>query len=263
MTKRSPDLIVTVLGSGTCVPSLDRSASALLIETGGTRILIDCGPGTQHRLLEAGRSHFDLTHIFLTHLHPDHSGELTTLLFATKYPDVTRRRTALTVAGAAGLKPFYRKLSDAYGDWISLPPERFSLVELSADGNAELILAPGVTIRSAPVVHTPMSLAYRVTGPKGASVVCSGDTDVCESLVDLARGADLFICESALPEGMKVDGHLTPALAGEMAARAGVGRLMLTHFYPECDGEDLVGQCRRAYDGEVILAADLLRLELP
>jgi ribonuclease BN (tRNA processing enzyme) len=59
---------------------------------------------------------------------------------------------------------------------------------------------------------------------------------------------------------MKVEGHLTPSLAGRMAAEAGCKRLMLTHLYPICDDSNLIEPCRRHYDGELIIAEDLLRL---
>ena len=74
-------------------------------------------------------------------------------------------------------------------------------------------------IKSAPTNHTDGSLAYRVEA-EGRSLVYSGDTDVSDSLVDLARGADLLVLEAANP--FKVPGHLTPAEAGRLAAQAGV-----------------------------------------
>ena len=90
----------------------------------------------------------------------------------------------------------------------------------------------------------------------------SGDTDVCESLVSIARNADLFICESAVPDDQKVDGHLTPSLAGDIASRAGVGQLVLTHFYPECEKADIIQECRKTFSGPLLLAHDLMKLEL-
>ncbi|MFZ1200995.1 MAG: MBL fold metallo-hydrolase, partial [Desulfobacterales bacterium] len=79
-------MTVTILGSGTCVPSLKRSSCAVLVETGTSVVLLDSGAGTMRRLLETGRTIFELSHIFYSHFHPDHSGELAPLLFATKYP---------------------------------------------------------------------------------------------------------------------------------------------------------------------------------
>ena len=59
-----------------------------------------------------------------------------------------------------------------------------------------------------------------------------------------------------------MEGHLTPREAGEIAFRSGARRLLLTHFYPECEGEDILGQCRNRYSGEILLAEDLLRLSI-
>jgi ribonuclease BN (tRNA processing enzyme) len=111
--------------------------------------------------------------------------------------------------------------------------------------------------------HTDQSLAYRITAADGRSVVYSGDTDACDNLVTLAMGADVLICESALPDGMKVPGHLTPSLAGEIGTQAGVKKLVLTHFYPECDRVDVSAQCRKTYQGPLVLAEDLLEIRLP
>jgi ribonuclease BN (tRNA processing enzyme) len=105
-------------------------------------------------------------------------------------------------------------------------------------------------------------VAFRLTGPGGKRLVYSGDTDDSEPLADLARQADLLICEASFPESRKVPGHLTPALAGAIAARAGVRRLMLTHFYPVCAETDIAAECRRTYSGPLILARDLMRVSL-
>ena len=71
-----------------------------------------------------------------------------------------------------------------------------------------------------------------------------------------------MICESALPDDKKAPGHLTPSLAGEIATAARVGKLVLTHFYPECDAVDMAAQCRKTYQGPLVLAEDLLQLEV-
>jgi len=78
------------------------------------------------------------------------------------------------------------------------------------------------------------------------------------ALVDLARGADLLVLEAANP--FKVPGHLTPAEAGRLAAKAGVGRVLLTHFYPPCDEVDVVALAAQEFSGEVLRAEDGLRL---
>ena len=93
-------------------------------------------------------------------------------------------------------------------------------------------------------------------------MVYSGDTDFSDNLVTLSKGADFLICESALPDGLKAKGHLTPSLAGEIATRANVRNLVLTHFYPECDLVDIEKQCRKTYDGPLLLAEDLMTIEI-
>jgi len=87
-----PGTRVTILGSGTCVPSLTRSACAVLLETSGSRLLFDLGPGTMRRLLEAGVTIEEIDWIVLSHFHPDHSAELAPYLFASRYGDEPRRR---------------------------------------------------------------------------------------------------------------------------------------------------------------------------
>ncbi len=261
MDTHSTDLTVTILGSGTCVPSLQRSACAALVRVGRARVLVDSGPGTLRRLLEADTRIFDLTHICYTHLHPDHTGELVPLIFATKYPDIQQRKTPLTICAGAGFGRFFRGLRQIYGNWIELPPGMLHVVELDNTG-ADQIRFEEFTINTLPVEHNPESLAFRISDRRGKSVVFSGDTDYSDNLAVLAEGADLLICESALPDDQKVSGHLTPSLAGRIATQAGVGKLVLTHFYPECEQADIREQCRKTYSGPLMLAEDLMEFEL-
>ena len=253
---------VTILGSGTCVPALKRSACAVMITTGRAVIVMDCGPGTMRRLTETETAVTAVTHLFFSHFHPDHTGELAAFIFANKYPDQSRRRLPLALIAGKGFATFFKNYRSVYGHWIELPPEQFSLVEMDpADGNPREYADFSVTAR--PMAHNPESLAYKVTGADGKTVVYSGDTDFSENLVELARGADLLICEAAFPAENKVSGHLTPPEAGLIAARAGVRSLVLTHFYPECDQVDMVAQCRQNWSGPLALAEDLMKINFP
>jgi ribonuclease BN (tRNA processing enzyme) len=252
--------IVTILGSGTCVPSLARSSCAVLVETAGSRLLFDIGPGTMRRMLEAETKIFDVLHLFLSHFHPDHSGELVSFFFSNKYPDRTRREMPLMLTGGPGLTAFFEGLKNVYGAWLDLSPGLFTLNEIAPGAGAQAF--EGFRLEAAPMRHRTESLAYRLTDRNGSAVVYSGDTDYTDDLISLARGADLLICESSLPDAMKVEGHLTPSLAGEIASRANVGRLVLTHFYPECETADVFKECRKTYSGPLLLAEDLMRIEL-
>ncbi len=252
---------ITILGSGTCVPSVKRSACAVMITTGRAVIVMDCGPGTMRRLTETGTAVTDVTHVFFSHFHPDHTGELAPFIFANKYPDQTRRRP-LTVIAGKGFASFYNNYKSVYGHWIELPPDQFRLVEMDAAGGT-MTDVTDFSIAALPVAHNPESLAYKITGADGKTIVYSGDTDFTENLVALAKGADLLICEAAFPVEYKVPGHLTPPEAGLMAARAGVRSLVLTHFYPECDQADMLGQCRQTWSGPLALAEDLMKIDFP
>jgi len=255
------EISVTILGSGTCVPSLERSSCSVLMQIKNSLLLFDSGPGTMRRLLEAGPTIFDIDFLFYSHLHPDHSGELVTFLFANKYANGIRRRIPLTVVAARGFKIFYNHLKTAYGTWIELAPELFNIIELNNRG-PDTWHFDNFAVASQPVEHIDSSIAYRITSPGGKSVVYSGDTDVSENLVALSKDADLLICESALPDELKVEGHLTPSLAGEIAARANVRKLALTHFYPQCDLVDIEQECRKTYAGPLVLAEDLMKIEI-
>ena len=178
-----------------------------------------------------------------------------------KYPDGRRRKTPLRLAAGRGFSAFFSALGGVYGTWIELGAEKLKIRELRTDGPDRLEAGP-LLVETTPTVHRPESIAFRVTDAAGHAAVYSGDTDYSENLVRLAGGADVFVCESALPDELKAEGHLTPSEAGDMAARAGVKTLVLTHLYPECDAVDIVGQCRRRFNGNIIVASDLMRLPL-
>ena len=255
------DMRLTILGSGTCVPSLERSACAALVQTGGANLLFDVGPGTMHRLLAAGVTVFDISHLFLSHFHPDHTGELASFLFSNKYPEGRRRKQPLALFGGNGFGQFMERLVSVYGNWIQLAPGMVETVELNNTAIASRPLGD-LTVTWGPVSHNPESTAYRISGPGGRSIVVSGDTDYCESLITLAKEADILVCESAFPDELKTPGHLTPSGAAEIAARADVGRLVLTHLYPECDAVDIEAQCRKGWRGPLSIAQDLMTIDL-
>ena len=108
----------------------------------------------------------------------------------------------------------------------------------------------------------PESIGYRITSDNERSVVYSGDTDYSENLITLSYNVDLLISECSLPDEIKVPGHITPSLAGDMAQKAGAKKLLLTHFYPQCEDVDIKAQCRKTYNGEIILAQDLMTITL-
>ncbi|MBI9077252.1 MAG: MBL fold metallo-hydrolase [Desulfatibacillum sp.] len=249
---------ITILGSGTCVPSLERGTCSALVRAGDSQMLFDSGAGVMRRLLEAGAGIGDVTHIFYSHLHPDHTGEFASFLFSTKYPRDFARRTPFVVIAGRGFEKFYRNLQTAFGDWIVLDPGIMEIVEMDTTG-PDMRNFADFTLETRPMDHTDQSVGFRINAG-GKSFVYSGDTDYCQDLVDLSMNADLLLCECAMPDALKVPGHLTPSRAGDIAARAGVKRLVLTHFYPECDKTDVAAQCRTTWDGPLDLAQDLMEI---
>jgi ribonuclease BN (tRNA processing enzyme) len=254
-------LTIKILGSGTCVPSLKRCSCSVFVEINGAKLLFDAGPGVMIRLLETGASIFDISHIFLSHFHPDHCADLVPFLFATKYPDASKRKKTLRVIAGSGFKSFYRHLQRAYGDWMEPAPGFMEIIEMD-NQRLDSLKFDEFTLGSAPVNHREESVAFKISHPSGKSMVYSGDTDISHNLVQLSKNTDILICESALPDGCKVQGHLTPSLAGEMAARAGVKMLVLTHLYPECDRVDIKKECQTTWDGPILIAKDFMELAL-
>lgn len=261
MSSDTVELSVTILGSGTCVPSLKRSSCSILMKIRDKFLLFDSGAGTMHKLLENRVEIYDVSFVFYSHFHPDHTAELVPFLFANKYPDGSRRKIPITMMAGRGFAKFYENLKNVYGHWIELAPGLLTIVELDNTGH-DMREFDDFTVESLPVEHNPESIAFRITSSAGISMVYSGDTDFSENLVTLSKDADLLICESALPDELKVKGHLTPSLAGEIAERANVRKLVLTHFYPECDQVDIEKECRKTYSGPLLLAEDLMQINL-
>lgn len=245
-----------VLGSGTAIPHPERGSAGYLVRSReGTTLLLDLGLGTLQKLARLGISLLDLDAVALSHLHLDHIGELPGLLFALKNPEMVRTRP-LTFYGGPGVRDFFRRLRDLYGEWVC-PEVEIRVEEIPY----RQVKVGSLLLEGIPVVHSPSSIALRIQeGEGGAVLVYSGDTDVCEGLLVAARDAQVALFECSFPEGKKVPGHLVPSEAARMATEAGVAHLVLTHFYPSCEGVDLVAQCRPWYAGPVTLARDLLPL---
>ena len=247
-----------IIGSGTGVPSLRRGSPSIAVRAAGRLLLLDLGPGTLRSMLQWGLNFNQIDILALSHCHPDHVGDLVPFLFATRYTLGYTRQEPFWLLAAQGFARFMERLREAFGDWIE-PPEGLMQLRELAPGDPDVARWEGLTIKSAPTNHIEGSLAFRIEAGNRA-LVYSGDTDHSDSLVDLARGADLLVLEAANP--FKVPGHLTPAEAGRLAARAGVPRLLLTHFYPPCDTVDVVALAAQEFSGEIIRAEDGMKYNL-
>jgi len=247
---------LVILGSGTGVPSLKRGSPGLVVVTEVSRILVDSGPGTLRRMLEAGFTYHDMDLLLYTHIHPDHVSDLVPFLFASKYSDLPRKRDLLCVGGP-GFRRYFNKIKKVYGPWIDSQFYQFTIKELSR----RTLIFQDLKISAKAMAHLPESAGYRIEFKDGRSLAISGDTDYCRNLVELASGVELLVLECSFPDGKKVQGHLTPSLAGRIARESRCKKLVLLHFYPACDQTNILKECRQVYSGEIILGEDLMRIE--
>lgn len=244
-----------VLGSGSLVPTLKRGTAGFVVKVSGKTILIDSGSGTLYRLLRAGLTYNDIDIICYTHIHLDHVCDFATILFTCKYGIPPRERDLL-VLGGEGFISFYERLKKVYGDQIQ--PDRFDvLIEEKASRDFGEF-----SIKTGPVDHIPESVAFRIESADGKSVVFAGDTDYSTNLINLARNADVLVTECSFPDDRKVAGHLTPSFAGKIAQEANAKMLVLAHLYPPCDEVDIASQCRKTYNGEIIVAQDQMKIRI-
>ena len=244
-----------VLGSGCSLPRKERKAPGYLLERPNLLVLIDCGSGTLGRIADAGRDMTSLELICLSHLHLDHCGDLTSILFALRNSgSVTARE--LKITGPPGLAEHFRKLEEIYGDWIRPGAPRIEIL-----GSGETLEMKGLEIRTFPLRHSTPTVGFRFESEEGI-VAYGADSGYCKELVRLGRGADLLVLECSFPDGRTFPGHLTPSEAGRLAREAGARRLLLTHFYPETDSSLARAACEKEYDGTVIAACDGDEIEI-
>jgi ribonuclease BN (tRNA processing enzyme) len=242
---------LTILGSGTCVPYHRRGSSAYALQLSQSTILLDCGNGATWKLGKVGINYLDIDYILITHFHPDHTSDLIPFLFATKYSYESTREKPLHLWGPPGFGRFFSALTEAYRDWIV--PEELSVNEIEYDR----IQLGDFVLRTAHTHHTENSLAYRIDS-EGKSLVYTGDTDYSESLVELADNADILLIECSMPDDLKVEGHLTPAVVAKITNESGAKKIILTHLYPVCDERDIFARMSDQIDADVIVAEDLL-----
>ncbi len=250
-------LTLVTVGTGTVAPSATRSGPAHWVERGDVRLLMDCGAGATHALARCGLAWEHVSHVALTHFHPDHFGELPALLFALRH--ATKREEPLVLVGPAGTVRLVKSLAEGFGDWLLDPGFPIGILDLQA--GEPFPLSPDVMLEVHPTPHTQESVALGVATPEGR-LVYTGDTGPSAELAAWAKGCDLLLAECSLPDGQGVDGHLTPASVGQLAADAAARRLVLTHLYPSAEQVDVCAGVAARYRGPVAVAADGDRFEV-
>lgn len=247
---------LTILGSGTAAPLLERSNAAYLLEINNKKFLFDTGAGTIRRLLELKVNLFDIDYIFYTHLHNDHINDLGAIIWSNNYG--LKRKKQLNLYGPKGLKRYVRILVNKL---LKLHKLYFE-VNIKELKNSHLKIGD-ITIKTHKIKHssTTKSIAYRFEYKKKLFVY-TGDTEYDENVVEIAKNCNALLTECSFPENKKAEGHLTPVLAGKIAAKANVKTLILTHFYPEVLKTNIRKQCQRIFSGKIILAKDKLRIKI-
>lgn len=293
-----PALRWTTLGTaGGPVPTAERSEPANLLAIGERRVLVDTGDGTVDQLARIGLDLGAVDTVFISHNHLDHTGGLAAVIglrWMNQFPGV------LTVYGPVGTRAVVEGIvaslatPGSIGFGLGTPPPRpadsVRVIEL-ADGQS-LDLGQGASVKVAANSHfdhdgkpdaSNVSLSYRFASGN-RSVTYTGDTGPSAAVTTLAKGSDMFVTEiialdallgeirmrrkDASPEmlaGMErhlSTHHLKPEAIGEIAAEAGVGRVLLTHFavppgpLPQYEPAIRTGIGAR-YAGPVDLARDL------
>ncbi|MCX8044872.1 MAG: MBL fold metallo-hydrolase [Desulfobacterota bacterium] len=249
---------ITIIGSGTAVPSVRRSSPCILVRTRSNTIVCDLGPGSLRQLIKAGVSISDIDILIYSHLHIDHTADFTPFLFCANYnPDAPRMKDLL-ILGPPGFRTFYDGLCNVYGHWIM--PHRFTMTIREIQNSP--ITEAGFLFKSVSVEHTESSIAIRIEDSEGKTIGYSGDTGYCQGIIDLATGTDLLILECSFPDDRPCSGHLTPTLAARIARESGCRRLILTHFYPACDAYDIQAIVQNVFPGEVIIAEDFYTISI-
>ena len=245
---------LTILGSGTCIPNAHRGSSGYLLETTNSKILLDCGSGTTWKLEKLGINYLEIDHIFFSHIHPDHTGDLVPFLFATKYNHSNKREKPLSVWGGKGFIKFFNALRKPYGDWIV--PDVLSVNEFK--GGSETF--EDFKLLTTQVPHHESSIAYRIESDD-KTLVYTGDTDYSDSLINLSYQADLLIIECALvSERNKTTHHLAPNDVIKIVNSAKPNKVVVTHFYPECDEDNVTKTIADNVEIEVVEAKDFLEI---
>ena len=248
---------LTIIGSGTGMPSKTRAYPCTLVKIHDKHLVFDTGPGSLRQLLFAGVTYLDIDQIYYSHFHPDHSLDIVSILFAMQY-NKPARTNPLYITGPTGLKSFYKGLVSIFGEVIE--PKYFDLYLKEIDKGELAYDNWNITVE--PLQHSMYSIGFRIESREGKTLTYSGDTDYCDGIIRLAKKVNTLVLECSFPDDQRVDGHLTPVLCAQIANNSQCDRLILSHFYPVCDSNkmrannDLLKNLKKIYHGEIIFAED-------
>ncbi len=273
---------ITLLGTGSPIPDPHRAGPSTLVRAGGQVFLVDCGRGVLQRAAAVGVGAAGLSALLLTHLHSDHIGDLGDLLITRWITTFAPDPAPLPIVGPPGtadaveatLRAFHHDIGYriAHHADLNAPPA----VEVHECTEGPVWDRDGVSIRVGATDHRPVAptIGFRIESG-GAAVVLAGDTVPCDTLDELAAGADALVhtvirkdLVANIPQQRFLDicdYHSSVQQAAATAARAGVGTLVMTHYVPALvPGQEDQWRALAAgeFGGHIELGDDLHRVEV-
>jgi ribonuclease BN (tRNA processing enzyme) len=243
---------ITVLGCSGSVTGPDSPASGYLVSVENTPpLVLDFGGG----VLGALQRYADPSEavILLSHLHADHCLDLPGLLVWRRYHPAQPHGRALVY----GPPDTAVRIGAASSEIGGLIDDIADVVDMHEWIDGDLVRFGEVSVLARRVYHPPVSYGFRITGPAGQVLAYSGDTGMCDDVVELAQNADTFLCEASWTHDASrpVGVHLSGTEAGQIAQRAGVGELLLTHIPPWTSRDAVLAEARAEFDGPVSAVA--------
>lgn len=260
MSASESSAVLTVLGSGTLLPSATRSSPAHHLAAGSARILLDAGTGTVHGLARGGLDWRRLTHVVLTHFHTDHIADVAPLMQALDKGIWPRRTASLTILGPPGVSTLLHALAQVHGEHVVDPAFPLRIVELPRGGEYH-DEAEGFALRTAPAHHTEEAISVLVRGPWGA-LGYTGDTGPSDAVAEGLSGSDVLIAECGQDDPPQGDTHLSPTGVAALAGAVRPALLLVTHVRPPLQPEEAVAAIGARYWGRVLAAHDGLRVRI-
>jgi ribonuclease BN (tRNA processing enzyme) len=247
---------LTVIGCSGSFPGPDSPASCYLLEAEGFRLVMDMGNGALG-VLQQYAGLFEVDAVCVSHLHADHCVDLGAYWVARQYAP-GGARPPIPVYGPAGTVERVAGVLLGSGETEAASVrERFDVRDLAV-GTREI--GP-FRITAEHMNHPVETFGFRVEHA-GWKVAYSADTGETDALVRLAEGVDVLLSEASFQDNHDnpPDLHLTARQAGEHAARAGAGHLVLTHLVPWYDRERSLAEAAASYCGPLSAATSGLVL---
>ena len=246
-----------IAGSSSAVPRPGCANSGYLLRSAGATIAADLGNGAFSKMLGAVTTS-EIDAVVISHMHADHFFDLIPLRYGLKYELFRKDRMPVYVpAGGIGA------LCQVAGPLKGTEDFFAEVFDLREYGCGDSLHFGDATLTFAPALHYIPAYALRMQTPDGI-VTFSSDTALCESVIEHARDADIFLCECALgPEGVEtgdVKGHSSAKDAGEMAERAKAKHLVLTHYGANFDPDELRAAAASRFAGRITVADDGLEV---